>query len=121
MIVRTLSVMRKEFLHIVRDRRTLAVMLLMPVIQLLLMGYAATTDIDQLRTAVLDSDKSPASRDLLEAYRASQYFDVIADVGSQRELAYLVDAGKVRAGLIIPAGYGREAGGRRPEPGCLCD
>ncbi len=114
MIVRTLSVMRKEFLHIVRDKRTLAVMLLMPIIQLLLMGYAATTDIAQLRTAVLDQDKSAASRDLIEAYKASQYFDVIADAGSQRELAYLVDAGKVRAGVIIPAGYGEKlaAGGQ---------
>ncbi len=108
MIVRTLSVMRKEFLHIIRDKRTLAVMLLMPVIQLLLMGYAATTDIDQLRTAVLDQDKSAASRDLIEAYKASKYFDVVAHAASHRELAYLVDAGDARAGVIIPAGYGQK-------------
>ena len=114
MIVRTLSVMRKEFLHIVRDKRTLGVMLLMPVIQLLLMGYAATTDIDQLRTAVLDQDKSAASRDLIEAYRASKYFDIVAHAESQRQLAYLVDKGDVRAGLIIPGGHGQSmaAGGQ---------
>jgi ABC-2 type transport system permease protein len=114
MVVRTLSLMRKEFLHIVRDRRTLAVMFMMPLIQLFLMGYAATTDIDQLRTVVLDQDKSSASRELLEAYQASSYFQVVGDVSSEGELGDLVDAGDARAGLIIPSGYGREMamGGR---------
>jgi ABC-2 type transport system permease protein len=114
MIIRTLSLMRKEFLHIVRDRRTLAVMLIIPILELVLMGYAATTDIEQLRTAVLDQDKSLASRELLETYRASKYFDLIFYVESEQELAYLVDAGDVRAGLIIPVGYSREvaAGGQ---------
>lgn len=108
MIRRTLSIMRKEFLHIVRDRRTLVVMFAVPIIQLVLMGYAATTDIEQLRTAVLDGDKSPASRELLEAYQTSNYFDLVFYVESEEELADLVDAGDARAGLIIPAGYGRE-------------
>jgi ABC-2 type transport system permease protein len=99
--------MRKEFLHIVRDKRTLGVMLIMPIIQLLLMGYAATTDVDQLRTAVLDQDKTAASRDLIAAYQASKYFDVVAYADSQSHLAYLVDTGDVRAGVIIPTGYGR--------------
>ncbi len=114
MLVRTLSLMRKEFLHIVRDRRTLAVMFMIPILELVLMGYAATTDIEQLRTVVLDRDKSLASRELLETYRASNYFDLVFHVESEQELEYLVDAGDARAGLIIPAGYGREvaAGGQ---------
>jgi ABC-2 type transport system permease protein len=122
MIVRTLALMRKELLHIVRDRRTLGVMFLMPVIQLMLMGYAATTDIEQLRTAVLDQDKSPASRDLIEAYRASNYFDVVFYVESERELAHLVDASEARAGVIIPAGYGRDvAAGRQAQVAFVID
>jgi ABC-2 type transport system permease protein len=114
MIGRTFALMRKELLHIVRDRRTLGVMFLMPVLQLMLMGYAATTDIEQLRTAVLDQDKSPSSRELIEAYKASNYFDVVFYVESERELAYLVDVNDARAGVIIPAGYGQEvtAGGQ---------
>jgi ABC-2 type transport system permease protein len=108
MIVRTLSLVRKEFLHVVRDRRTLAVMFLMPIIQLMLMGYAATTDIKHLPTAVLDGDKSPASRELTDAYRASNYFDVAFYVESEQDLRYLVDAGDVKAGMIIPAGYGNQ-------------
>jgi ABC-2 type transport system permease protein len=105
MILRTLSLIRKEFLHILRDPRTLFVMLVMPIIQLVLLGYAATTDIQHLRTAVADGDKSPASRELVDAYRASNYFDITLYVESEQQLEYLVDSGQVRAGLIIPAGY----------------
>jgi ABC-2 type transport system permease protein len=106
MITRTLYLIRKEFLHILRDPRTLFVMLAMPIIQLTLLGYAATTDIEHLRTAILDGDKSLASRELIEAYRASNYFDIALYVESEQQLEYLVDSGQVRAGLIIPAGYG---------------
>lgn len=108
MILRTLSLIRKEFLHVIRDPRTLGVMLIMPIIQLMLMGYAATNDIEHLRTAVLDRDKSAASRQLIDAYRASNYFDITYAVESEEELAYLVDSGQVRAGFIIPAGYGND-------------
>jgi ABC-2 type transport system permease protein len=104
-IIRILSVTRKEFLHIVRDPRTLAVMFLIPVIQLLLMGYAATTDIKHLKTAVWDQDHTAQSRELMEAYRASSYFDITEYVDSEEALSRAVDKGEVRAGIIIPAGY----------------
>jgi ABC-2 type transport system permease protein len=107
-ISRTLSLMRKEMLHIVRDKRTLAVTFLMPVMQLFLLGYSATTDVDYLRTAVLDADRSSQSRELVEAYRASSYFDITAYVSSEEELAQMMDQGAVRAGLIILAGYGAD-------------
>jgi ABC-2 type transport system permease protein len=106
MILRTLSLVRKEFLHILRDRRTLFVMFMMPIIQLVLLGYAATTDIEHLSTAVVDGDRSAASRELIDAYRASNYFDIIRYVESERQLEYLVDSGQVKAGLVIPAAYG---------------
>jgi ABC-2 type transport system permease protein len=106
MILRTLSLVRKEFLHILRDPRTLFVMFMMPVVQLVLLGYAATTDVEHLRTAVTDGDRSAASRELIDAYRASNYFDITQYVEAERQLEYLVDSGQVKAGLIIPAGYG---------------
>jgi ABC-2 type transport system permease protein len=105
MFVRILSITRKEFLHIIRDPRTLAVMFLIPVIQLILMGYAATTDVKHLKTAVWDQDHTARSRALIEAYRASGYFDMTETVGSEEEIAHAVDSGAVRAGLIIAAGY----------------
>jgi ABC-2 type transport system permease protein len=122
MFLRTLSLIRKEFLHILRDPRTLGVMFIMPIIQLVLLGYAATTDIKHLRTAVVDGDKTMASRELIDAYRASNYFDIALYVESERQLEYLVDSGQVRAGLIIPAGYGQEVtAGDRAEVAFVVD
>jgi ABC-2 type transport system permease protein len=105
-VLRTLTVARKELFHIVRDRRTLAVMFLIPVVQLFLLGYAATTDVEHLLTAVVDADRTAQSRELVEAYRASNYFDIVSYVESEEDLARMVDQGTVRAGLIIPSGYG---------------
>ncbi len=107
MLRRVLSITRKEFLHIVRDRRTLAVMFLIPVIQLLLLGYAATTDVKHLRTAVLDQDRTARSRALVEAYRVSGYFDITYQAESQAGLERAMDGSRVRAGLVIPPGYER--------------
>lgn len=102
---RIIPIMRKEFIHIRRDPRTLTFMFLIPVIQLVLLGYAATTDVEHLATAVLDYDRTSASRELVEAYRASNYFDIAYYIDNEEEMARLIDGGKVRAGIIIPAGY----------------
>lgn len=121
-IVRTCSLIRKEFLHILRDPRTLVVMFALPIIQLVLLGYAATTDVEHLRTAVVDGDRTTASRALIEAYQASNYFDIVQRVESEEELRGLVDNGRVRAGLIVPAGFGAGvAQGRRMEVGFVID
>jgi len=107
---RIIPIMRKEFIHIRRDPRTLTFMFLIPVIQLVLLGYAATTDIEHLSTAVLDYDRTPASRELIDAYRVSNYFDINYYIDDEEELTRLVDGGRVRAGMIIPAGYSRSLG-----------
>jgi len=121
-ILRTCSLIRKEFLHILRDRRTLFVMFAMPIIQLVLLGYAATTDVEHLRTAVVDADRTTSSRALVEAYQASNYFDIVRSVESEEELRGLVDNGRVRAGLIVPAGFGAGvAQGERMEVGFVID
>ena len=107
MSTRVFYVMYKESIHIVRDPRTLAVMFLIPVMQLILLGYAVTTDVEHLRTAILDQDLTLQSRQLVAAYRASNYFDIALQVRNEEELGYLIDKGQFSAGLIIPAGYGR--------------
>ena len=68
--------MRKEFIHIRRDPRTLAIVLILPIFQLVIFGYAVTSDIKHLPMAVFDQDRSAASRALADAYRASSYFDL---------------------------------------------
>jgi ABC-2 type transport system permease protein len=105
---RLFAIMRKELIQIRRDRRTLAIMFLIPVFQLIMFGYAVTTDVKHLPMAVLDRDKSAASRELIDTYQASTYFDIAYTVGSESELAYLMDSGAARAGLIVPAGYGAD-------------
>jgi ABC-2 type transport system permease protein len=122
MIARTLSVMRKEFLHIVRDPRTLTLIFLIPVIQLILLGYAATTDIDNIATAVLDGDRSAESRTLINAYEATGYFHITHYVRSEDEMSRLLDDGDVRAALVIPASYGRRiASGESVDVGFIID
>lgn len=122
MLGRTLTIARKELLHIIRDKRTLIIVFLIPVVQLFLLGYAATTDIEHLRTAVLDADRTPQSRELIEAYRASNYFDITLYAADERELGQLVDRGIVRAGLIIPAGYGADvASGKKASAAFVID
>jgi ABC-2 type transport system permease protein len=108
MIGRIPTIARKELIHIVRDPRSLVVLFLIPVVQLFLLAYAANSDVEYLRTVVMDADRTPQSRELVEAYRASGYFDIVAFASSEEELARMVDRGLVWAGLIIPAGYGAE-------------
>jgi len=105
---RIFYVIYKEFIHIVRDPRTLAIMLVMPIMQLLLLGYAMTSDVDHIPTVVLDQDLTSQSRDLIEAYQASAYFDITTQASSEEVLRRLIDKGTFRAGLIIPSGYGRD-------------
>src|SRR3990172_835848 len=88
---RLTALMRKEFTQILRDPRTLAIAIAMPIVQLFLLGYAATSEVRNLPMAVLDRDRSPASRALLDAYRAADYFQIAYDVDSEDELRELVD------------------------------
>ena len=101
-------VMRKEFLHIWRDPRTLAMILLQPVVMLLLFGYALTTEIKHTPMAVWDQDNSPASRALVQRFYQSQYFDPDYYVNSYTEIEGLMDGGRVKVALVIPAGYAAE-------------
>ncbi|MBX0329315.1 ABC transporter permease [Oscillochloris sp. ZM17-4] len=100
-----LPIIRKEFIHIIRDPRTLAVMFVMPLMQLILLGYAASSDVRNVPLAVYDQSRTPQSRALVEAFVASGQFAVTQAATSEQDLARLVDAGLVRAGLIIPPSY----------------
>ena len=99
------AVMRKEFLQILRDPHTLYIVLAIPVVQMFLLGYTATTDVRNIPLAVVDLDRSASSRRLLDAYRAADYFRLAFDVDSEDQLRRLIDGGEARAGLIIPADF----------------
>jgi ABC-2 type transport system permease protein len=105
------SLIRKEFIQITRDPRTLAMTFIMPVVMMFLLGYAATNDVRNIALVVLDRDQTPASRRLIDAYRVADYFTIAQPVGSEEDLRNLIDRNAARAGLIIPPGYGRTLAG----------
>jgi ABC-2 type transport system permease protein len=104
---KAIAVGRKEFRQIARDRRSLLVLLFVPAFFLLLYGYALNFDVQHIRLAVEDDDRSAASRQLVSAFVNSGYFDLAATVTDPREYERLIDRGDVRAALVIPAGLGR--------------
>jgi drug efflux transport system permease protein len=102
---RLASIIRKEFIQITRDRRTLVIILIIPIIQLFLLGYSATSDVRNIPLAVFDQCRCPESRALLDAYRAADYFRLAYDVGSEDEIRVLIEQGDARGGIIIPPDY----------------
>jgi len=112
---KTLAVARKELRQILRDRRTLLILLFLPAFFLLLFGYALNFDIRHVRLAVEDRDRSVESRRLVTAFVRSGYFDLAATVQSEREVVRLMDRDAIRAALVVPHGFGRDVrSGLRP-------
>ncbi|HVN16845.1 MAG TPA: ABC transporter permease [Anaerolineales bacterium] len=105
MISRLVSIIRKEFIQIFRDPRTLMLIIVMPILQLFLLGYAATTDVKNISLAVWDQSQTAQSRALLDAFRAANYFNISYAVSSEPEYRSLIESGKIRAVLIIPPDY----------------
>ncbi len=99
------SIIRKEFLQLFRDPRTLALAVVIPIVQLFLLGYAATSDVRNISMAVWDQSRSPQSRQLLDAFRAADYFTIDYFVGSAEEYQKLIESGDARVALVIPADY----------------
>jgi ABC-2 type transport system permease protein len=105
---KVLAVGRKEFRQIARDRRSLLVLLFVPAFFLLLYGYALSFDVQNIQLAVNDNDRSQASRDLVNAFVSSGYFQLAADVSSAREYEALIDRGEIRTVLVIPTGLQKD-------------
>lgn len=119
---RLFSLIRKEFIQIIRDPRTLVLIFVTPVMQLLLLGYAATNDVRNVPVVVYDQDRSPASRELLDAYRAADYFQLAYSVDSEDALHAKINDGSARAGMIIPPNYGAQiAGGHTAQVAFVID
>jgi ABC-2 type transport system permease protein len=102
---RLMSIIRKEFIHILRDPRILALIIVIPIVQLFLLGYSATNDVRNVPLAVLDRSRTTQSRALLDAYRAADYFRIAYSVQSEAEIETLISRGDARAALIIPPDY----------------
>jgi ABC-2 type transport system permease protein len=99
---------KKEFIQLMRDPRMLFIALMAPVIQLTIFGYIASTDINHISTAVLDEDKTAYSRNYLQSFKNSGYFDLNYYVNKPQQTTSLLDSGQAKLGLRIPRGFGRQ-------------
>ncbi|MCF7936285.1 MAG: ABC transporter permease [Synergistales bacterium] len=112
---RTAAVARKETLHILRDPRSLAMAVAIPVLLILLFGYALTLDVDNVPLALLDRDHSSAGRELTAAFAGSRYFTLHTVAAGRRELQRALDTGGALVALTIPPGFGADlSAGRTP-------
>ncbi|MFY9551938.1 MAG: ABC transporter permease [Thermoanaerobaculia bacterium] len=105
---RLLALTWKEFLQLKRDQITLRLILLVPVMQILIFGYAINYDVKHLKMVVLDEAKSVESRDLVAKMAATGYFDVVGHVGSFDELRHAIDSSRASVGLVIDRDFGKD-------------
>ena len=119
---RTRAMAKKEFLHIVRDRNSLIMALAMPLVLLLLFGYALSLDVDRVPTWIHDADQSPESRDLISRFRASRYFQVLGTADRLNTVEQKIDRDQCLLGVSIPRGFARDlVAGRQVEVQLLLD
>jgi len=105
--LRTWAIAKKEFIHIYRDPRSLALVILMPAILMLLFGYAVTLDVKKVPMAVLDRDKSQESLIFVQRFSASPYFNLRIFAQDEMEMKQLIDKGEVKMGLVIPWNFSK--------------
>ncbi len=111
---RPLVIAWKELLQLRRDRLTLAMMLALPVVQMVLFGYAINTDVRHIAMVVYDQDESAASRDLARSLEATGFYDVHGRVAGYPEIDRALREGSARVALVIPPRYGSDIAGGRP-------
>jgi ABC-2 type transport system permease protein len=93
---------RKEVLQIIRDSRSLMIVIVMPVVLVLLFGYGVNLDLKGLPVYVYDRDGSQQSQDLLKHFQASKYFHVVKVVNDYRQLTMALDDGDAKLGIVVP-------------------
>ena len=111
---RILAIIRKEFIQIARDPKTLGMVLAMPLMQLILLGYAINTVVDHISAVVSDASPSERSRALVEGFAATSYFEIVGYVDGPFEARRAVDRGEAKVAFIIPPDYTANVQAGRP-------
>jgi ABC-2 type transport system permease protein len=104
---RLFAIIKKEFIHVFRDKVSFGIIIAMPIIFSLLFGYAIRTQVDNIKLAVLDNNKTVESRELISSFETSNYFSVVKYVNSINEIEKLIDSNTVKAALIIDSNYSK--------------
>jgi ABC-2 type transport system permease protein len=105
---RFIAIVKKEFIQVRRDRISMMMPIMMPIVMMFLFGYAVNTEVDQVPTAVLDLNRTAESRAFIEHFSASGYFRIDGFVGNEQEIRDAVNADVIKVGLIIPADFDRK-------------
>lgn len=108
------AVLYKELIHVMRDRITLFLALGLPVLQLLMFGYAVNIRVEHIGTAYLNEDRGELSIRVLDALRASRVFDLVYAAPSREQLRRLMVANRVKAGFDIPPNFSADVAAKRP-------
>src|ERR1044072_1418338 len=98
-----ISFVKKEFHHIIRDKRTLFILLGMPIMQILIFGFALTNEVKNSKIAIFDQSKDPSTQALRSELDASRYFDITQDPHSYQEIEAAFKKGKIKMAVIFPA------------------
>lgn len=112
------AIMKKEFLHILRDPFSLTMAIILPLILLLIYGYAVTFDVENIPVCVFDGERTEKSREFLRSLTSSGYFRILYQLDSEKGLNELLDKGKVKVAIAIPPGFSSL---KRPEIQILLD
>ena len=101
------ALLYKEFIQMRRDRLTFGIMVGIPIIQLLIFGFAINTEVKHLPTAVYDMSRSMSSSALMQRFEASGYFDIVAYVDSPETIREMIERSEIRAGFLFPPDYAK--------------
>ena len=112
--IRLLSIVKKEFIHIKRDRASLVMAVMMPLIFIFLFGYAVNTDVSNVDMGILDFDKTTQSRELISAFENTDYFRASNYVNTVGEIEDLMNKGEIKCALIIPSGFSKDLAKNTP-------
>src|SRR5574340_847217 len=122
MLLRIWMIVWKEFVQIFRDPRTLAIVVVLPVLLLVIYGYAINLDVDQIWLCVYDQDRSRPSRELIEGFTSGGYFRLVHYAEGYDEATHTLDDGVAKVALIIPPTYAQDlAAGREAQVQLVVD
>jgi ABC-2 type transport system permease protein len=113
MIQRLLQIIIKEFIQLRNNPEILRIILVMPVIQVFIFGYAAVLDVKNIDTAFLDRDRSSLSREMQDNFKNTSYFNVKHHARDEKEISWLLDREKVFVGIVIPPDFSRNIEGKK--------
>ncbi len=111
---RLVAVAKKEFIHVLRDPRALGIAIVLPMIMLMIFGYALTLDLDRVPLAVWDQSRTPQSRELVHRFEGSRYFSVVTRSGNYQEVEEAIEHGRVLMALVLPVDFGKQVASERP-------